>query len=245
MTFLQIGFLATGLFLAFGAALWLQPEWLISRLRRKSPDVLYAVETEKPIVALTIDDGPHPEDSQKILEILNGHDAHATFFVITDHIPGNEAIVQQMVAEGHELGNHLTKDERSINLSEQAFAHELIQANEVLSQYMDIRWMRPGSGFYNDTMLETIKEQGYQCALGSVYPYDPVIGLHWFSAYYVLWKIKPGDVIILHDNGTRGRRTAKALEIILPKLARRGYQVVTLSELMATCSPFPQQAIQH
>lgn len=245
MTVIQIGFIAVGVLILFGATLWLQPEWLIGRLRRKSPDVLYSIETKERIVALTIDDGPHAEDSPKILEILNGHKARATFFVITDHIPGNEEIVQRMVAEGHELGNHLTKDERSINLSERAFENDLIQADEVLSQYMDIRWMRPGSGFYNESMLDTIKDQGYQCALGSVYPYDPVIGMHWFSAYYVLWKIKPGDVIILHDNGTRGRRTARALEIILPKLERRGYQVVTLSELTSLHPSPPQEDIQH
>lgn len=233
MTALQIGVITVSILILFGVMLWLQPEWLIARLRRKSPDVLYSIETKERIVALTIDDGPDPVDSPKILEILNGHKASATFFVITDHIPGNEDIVRRMVAEGHELGNHLTKDERSINLSEQAFERELIQADEVLSEYMDIRWMRPGSGFYNNAMLDTIKDQGYQCALGSVYPYDPVIGMHWFSAYYVLWKIKPGDVIILHDNGTRGHRTARALEIILPALDRRGYQVVTLSELTA------------
>lgn len=233
MTVLQIGVITVSILILFGVILWLQPEWLIARLRRKSPDVLYSIETKERIVALTIDDGPDPVDSPKILEILNGHKASATFFVITDHIPGNEDIVRRMVAEGHELGNHLTKDERSINLSEQAFERELIQADEVLSEYMDIRWMRPGSGFYNNAMLDTIKDQGYQCALGSVYPYDPVIGMHWFSAYYVLWKIKPGAVIILHDNGKRGHRTAKALEIILPALNRRGYQVVTLSELTA------------
>lgn len=233
MTVLQIGVITVSILILFGAMLWLQPEWLIARLRRKSPDVLYSIETKERIVALTIDDGPDPVDSPKILEILNGHKARATFFVITDHIPGNESIVRRMVAEGHELGNHLTKDERSINLSAQTFERELIQADEVLSEYMDIRWMRPGSGFYNNAMLDTIKDQGYQCALGSVYPYDPVIGMYWFSAYYVLWKVKPGDVIILHDNGTRGRRTARALEIILPALDRRGYQVVTLSELTA------------
>jgi peptidoglycan/xylan/chitin deacetylase (PgdA/CDA1 family) len=220
------------LLLIFGALVWLNPEWLIPRLRRSSPEVLYSIETQQPIVAMTIDDGPDAEDSQKILRVLNEYDAHATFFVITDHISGNEGILRQMIAEGHELGNHLTADEPSIQLPIDVFEDKLLQADRVLSQYAETHWLRPGSGWYNDEMLEVIAEYDYQCVLGSVYPYDPQINIHWFSAFYVLWKIKPGSVIILHDHGTRGARTAKALEIILPALARRGYQVVTLSELV-------------
>jgi len=219
------------LFLLFGAAVWLQPEWLISRLRRSSPDVFYALETNQPVVALTIDDGPDAEDSSKILQVLDQYGAHATFFIITDHIPGSESILRRMVSEGHELGNHLTADEPSVQLPLDEFEEKLLRADRILSEYDEMRWLRPGSGWYNDEMLAVIAEHDYQCALGSVYPYDPQINIYWFSAYYVLWKIKPGAVIILHDHGTRGERTARALEIILPALLRRGYQVVTLSEL--------------
>lgn len=220
------------LLIIFGALVWLHPEWLITRLRRSSPDVLYSVETAQPIVALTIDDGPDAEDSQKILQVLDEYNAHATFFIITDYIAGNEDILRRMVAEGHELGNHLTVDEPSIQLPLETFEAKLLQADRILSRYAEMHWLRPGSGWYNDEMLAVIAENNYQCVLGSVYPYDPQINIHWFSAYYVLWKIKPGAVIILHDHGTRGARTARALEIILPALASRGYQVVTLSELV-------------
>jgi peptidoglycan/xylan/chitin deacetylase (PgdA/CDA1 family) len=138
-----------------------------------------------------------------------------------------------MVAEGHELGNHLTEDQPSIALDNQDFEHELIKAGDVLSQFSSVEWMRPGSGWYNEEMLTTVENYGYRMALGSVYPYDPQIGLAWYSAKYVLWKVKPGAVIVLHDFEQRGQRTIKALEIILPELEKRGYQVVSLSELVS------------
>jgi peptidoglycan/xylan/chitin deacetylase (PgdA/CDA1 family) len=218
-------------FILLGVAVWLQPEWVIARLRRISPEVLYAVETQKPIVALTIDDGPDAITSPLILDVLKRNNAQATFFLITDQIPGNEAILHRMLAEGHELGNHLTANEPSIRLPIDEFERKLIQADEVLSQFTEVRWMRPGSGWYNEEMLAVIDEQGYRCALGSVYPYDPQLNSAWFSTYYVLWKVKPGDVIVLHDYQSRGRRTAKALETLLPELTARGYKVVTLSAL--------------
>jgi peptidoglycan/xylan/chitin deacetylase (PgdA/CDA1 family) len=221
------------LVLIFIILLLTQPEWLMSRLRAKSPDVLYSVDTEYPVVALTIDDGPDKTYSTKILELLREYQAHATFFLITDRITGNEEILQRMIEEGHELGNHLTTDEPSIKLANESFEQKLITADNILSQYGEIVWIRPGSGWFNEEMLQTIKKHDYQLALGSIYPYDPQISLAWYSANYVLWKVKPGAVIVLHDYDKRGQRTIEALKIILPELAARGYQVVTLSELVS------------
>jgi len=232
-SFIPLASVALTIFLGFGVVLWLQPGWLISHLRKQSPDVLYSVETDEKIVALTIDDGPDSCGSPRILNILEEYDAHATFFLITDHIPGNEVFVERMIDEGHELGNHLTEDEPSIGLSDEEFESELLEADQALTQYVeDIKWVRPGSGWYNETMLATMKKHDYRCALGNVYPYDPQISIYWFSAYYVLGNVKPGSVIVLHDYNKRGGRTTKALEIILPALEERGYRVVTLSELV-------------
>lgn len=209
-----------------------QPEWIMAKLRSHSPEVLYSINTDRPVVALTIDDGPDGTYSPLILEVLEEYQAHATFFLITERVPGNEAIVQKMVEAGHEIGNHLTADEPSIRLTSQGFEQALEESDQILSQYGEVIWMRPGSGWFNDEMLEIVKNHDYQIALGSIYPYDPQIGLAWYSAKYVLWKVKPGAVIVLHDYQKRGKRTVEALNEILPELADRGYQVVTLTDLV-------------
>ncbi|MEJ2512322.1 MAG: chitin deacetylase family protein [Anaerolineales bacterium] len=229
---ITVSIIALILTLLFILLVLLQPEWLMAHLRARSPEVIYSIDTDQPVVALTIDDGPDETYSRKILDLLKKHHAHATFFIITERVPGNEEILQRMVEEGHEIGNHLTEDEPSIKLTNHQFEQELIQSDQILSQYGEVVWIRPGSGWFNDEMLETINEHGYHLALGSVYPYDPQIGLAWYSAKYVLWKAKPGAVIVLHDYENRGKRTVAALEEILPQLEDRGYQVVTLSELL-------------
>ena len=228
---LIIASIAVSLFVIISSFMLLQPEWVFSRLSQRSPNVLYSVESKQKIVALTIDDGPDANTTSEILEILAEYNAHATFFLITDRIPGNETLVQRIIDQGHEIGNNMTADEASINYPIEKFEAELMAADEVLSKFGDIYWLRPGSGWYNDAMLEIMTEYGYHCALGSVYPYDPQVGSAWFSTHYVLWKTKPGDIIVLHDYQSRGKRTIKALESILPEFQRRGYQVVTLSEL--------------
>ena len=221
---------------AAAAVLLLQPQWLIDLLARRSPQVLYFAETDQPLVGLTFDDGPDPNTTPQILHVLERYEARATFFLISDRVQGNEGLVREMVEAGHELGNHMTRDRPSLQLSSAEFQASLLEADSVLSRFADVRWFRPGGGRYNDPMLLTVEEHGYRCALGSVYPYDATLPFSALAAHHVLRKASPGSVIILHDGGTRGQRTAATLERILPELRRRGLRAVTLSQLVAADS---------
>ena len=224
--------LALILVLIVGGVIVFQPGRIVTAIAKRSPDVVYFVETEEPVVALTIDDGPDPVTTPKILDMLGQHDAHATFFLITGRITGNKDVVARMLEEGHELGNHLTADEPSILLPPADFERRLLEAHAALSQFSDAHWFRPGSGWYNAEMLSIIHKHGYRCTLGSVHPFDPQIPSSWFATRYILGNVQPGSIIILHDYGARGERTVTALATVLPELNRRGFRVVTLSELL-------------
>jgi peptidoglycan/xylan/chitin deacetylase (PgdA/CDA1 family) len=226
------GFLALSLLIA----LWTAPRWLVPILPERFPGCIYAVETTAPAVALTIDDGPDSSTTANVLRELRDHGAHATFFLISGNVANNESLVATMIREGHEIGNHLTRDETSISLSPQAFDSVLVAAGRTLSRYGAVRWARPGGGRYSQRMVATMRERGYQCALGSVYPYDAEIPSSRFSAAFVLGHVRPGAIIVLHDGGARGHRTVAALNRILPELRRRGLRVVTLSELTMLAS---------
>jgi peptidoglycan/xylan/chitin deacetylase (PgdA/CDA1 family) len=207
-------------------------QWEVRRRAHRDPEVLYYVDTQAKAVALTIDDGPDAVTTPKILDVLKQNDAHATFFIITGRVSGNEALLKRMVDEKHELGNHCTRNEASIRLSPEEFEKQLVQSNAVLARFGRIRWFRPGHGSYNAVMLATLKRHGYRCALGSVYPFDPAIRWSWFSRRFILSNTRPGSIIILHDSGGMGKRTAKTLSKVLPALKKRGLRIVTLSELV-------------
>lgn len=221
--------LLPGLAALLVALIMIQPDWLAKAL---SDRVLYSVPTEQKTVALTIDDGPDPRTTPAILDLLSSHQARATFFVITGRIPGNEPLLERMVDEGHELGNHLTSEEPSIRLGSDGFARELELADSALTEFGDIHWVRPGSGWFNQAMLKTAEQQGYRLALASIYPFDATIPSPWFASEFILWRLRPGSVILLHDHRGRGERTLTTLQRVLPELLRRGYSVVTLSELV-------------
>lgn len=199
--------------------------------------MVYFVETQQPVVALTIDDGPDAKTTPAILNLLEQYKAHATFFLIASRVLGNEKIVERAVAEKHELANHLMEDQPSIMLTPAEFERQLVEAHRLLSKFARVNWFRPGAGWYDAEILATVQKRRYQTALGSVYPFDAHIPSAWFAATYVLWNVEPGSIIILHDYGSRGKRTAAVLAKILPELKRRGYRVVTMSELVGYTVP--------
>ena len=99
------------------------------------PTVCCARRTDEPVVGLTLDDGPHPELTDAILDVLVKHEAQATFFLIGDRVVGNERVVRRIVDEGHEVGDHLMHDEPSIRLSRNRFREDLSEARDLLAPY--------------------------------------------------------------------------------------------------------------
>jgi peptidoglycan/xylan/chitin deacetylase (PgdA/CDA1 family) len=218
--------------LAVTVLLWVVvPEWAVDRLARLRPGCLYRVRTGDSVVALTIDDGPNSLATPVILSELRKEQARATFFLIADEIAGKERLVRRLLAEGHEIGNHFSQDRASIRLSPADFEADLLRSDSVLRQFGGVRWARPGSGWYSNSMVATMRRHGYRCALGSVYPFDVAIPSVGFAARYIIRSSKPGAILVLHDGNERGLRTARVLQHVLPGLRQRGFRIVTLSEL--------------
>jgi peptidoglycan/xylan/chitin deacetylase (PgdA/CDA1 family) len=225
--------LISGISVIFIAALiYLQPLFVVRWLARQDPGVLYFVDTDSKVVALTIDDAPHPIVTPRLLDLLKEYSTHATFFLIGKNIKGNELLLERMREDGHELGNHLSEDVASIRLSPDEFERQLVEVDRMIEPNGPQKWFRPGSGFYNSRMLKRAEAQGYRCALGSVYPHDTTVRNTWMISTFITQKIFPGAIIVVHDGKDERVRTVEVLKRVLPDLQRRGYKVVTLSELI-------------
>lgn len=211
--------------------------WLLYRIRRRlfrttlGEQVLYYAHVEEPLIALTLDDGPDPNTTPRILEILAENEATATCFVFSDEVQAHPELTKQLLQGGHELGNHHTRDVGSFEMPLDEFEQDLQQAAQVLSHYDQITWFRPGKGVYTPKMLEVIHRHGYRCALGTLFPFDTHIASVTFAVWYFWLFASPGAVIILHDRGSRGKRTAQILRRTLPSLRKRGFRVVSLTRL--------------
>ncbi|XP_057823726.1 uncharacterized protein LOC131035954 isoform X2 [Cryptomeria japonica] len=228
-------------FVFAGFSIAVQPTWMVRWFQKRVPNVLFIKSTQKRIVALTIDDGPHRGITEEILDILKQNGCRSTFFIIGSNMDNSPELVRRIVAEGHEVGNHTMHDVASWSLSPDVFKKQLLEVDDRLKNYFitdatqtPIKWFRPGHGFYTRKMIQIAKASGYRTALGSLFPLDTLfsnMGKH--IAKYLLWRVHPGAIIILHDREPQAKQTAEVLRILLPRLKACGYSVVTLSELDA------------
>lgn len=195
------------------------------------PKSIFYFDCEARSVALTIDDGPDEVSTTKILDVLDKYDAKATFFLIGERIKSQPDIMQDILEDGHELGNHTWSESISILSDKSELKSGIEDTHFMLSPNQEIKWFRPGTGLYNDSVLEAVEPLNYKIVLGDVFPLDTIIPWSSFHSWYVTNMVRPGSIIVMHDAGTRGPRTAKSLELILPTLKQQGYSVVTLSKL--------------
>lgn len=213
------------------------PILLIHYCQRRWPDVLFRLDTNKKVVALTIDDAPSIH-TPAILRLLQSHNAAATFFLIGSQMPGHESVLADLVRAGNELANHAMYDEPSRALGDDVLADQIRAVHARIQEaYVTAgntsqpeNWLfRPGSGFFSSRMRTLVKELGYQLVLGDVYPHDPQVPFWKLNASHILSMVKPGSIIICHD---RREWTVPMLQKVLPELNRRGYRVVTVSGLL-------------
>ena len=223
--------------LTLGYIVYKPPEWLIRVFQHEWPDVLWRVDTDAKVVALTIDDAPS-DYTAEILDVLRDNSATATFFVIGAQVPGHEEVLADIVSRGHELGNHAMRDEPSRALSDATLAEQIHLVEERIdrayvaakSSREPPKFFRPGSGFFSDNMRAILRRLGYRLVLGSIYPHDPQIKYPELNAKHILSMLEPGGIIICHD---RRSWTVPMLEIVLPEMRQRGYRVVTVTQLLS------------
>lgn len=215
------------------AALVLRPPFALVRLVAAIlPQVLFYVDTDRPVIALSFDDGPHPATTPGIVDALGRHGARATFFLLGARAAAHPAMVVRIVGEGHEVANHSWEEERSARLAARVLEERLRRAHRALGAGAPVALFRPGSGWVTPGVLRVTRRQGYRCVLGSVYPQDAWLRVPRWVAFDVLRRVRPGAIVILHEGTPERVAVLDVLEAILPELRRRGYRIETVSGLL-------------
>jgi peptidoglycan/xylan/chitin deacetylase (PgdA/CDA1 family) len=217
---------------AVALVIYIQPRRVLRWIAWSDPRILYYVDTREKVLALTIDDSPHALVTPAVLDILKKHGSHATFFMLGNQVAGNEALLTRVRAEGHEIGNHLMTRVPAIAFFPSQFERRLLRAELLLGLYSSHKLFRPGSAWHSNAMFRTLDRHGYRCVLGSVYPHDTKVPFARITIAYILRRVFPGCIVILHEGNLRRMRTARILDSVLPRLKSRGYRIVTVSELL-------------
>lgn len=218
------------LFLVFSACTW--AVYLNARPPAAQMDVRHIERLSgQPVVAITIDDGPHPLTTPLILETLKKLDVKATFFVVGKMMRRHPELARRIVEDGHALGNHTENHLRLTELTPAQVAKEIERGFEAIDavQKQSIRLFRPPGGGLNNIVLNYLRENDIMLALWSHNPGDwSLIGPQEINAY-VDKHLQAGDIILLHDEGVG---TCQALPHIIRTIRKRGFRTVTVPEMM-------------
>jgi peptidoglycan/xylan/chitin deacetylase (PgdA/CDA1 family) len=194
------------------------------------------VATQDKVVALTYDDGPHPDFTPAILSALDMYQVKATFFMIGERMEKYPEIVKEAVAKGHVIGNHTYSHPRDLeSLAPSTVIRELDDCEEVIERITGKRThlFRPPRGLLSGTILTVAKEEGYQTILWTVSADHQDAPTPELMAKRVLDHVKPGAIILAHDGTFASRiNDVKATPLIIEELKRRGYRFVTVPELL-------------
>ena len=200
-----------------------------------SGNVYVHKKTDKKLVALTFDDGPHNIKTDNILRVLEKYNVKATFFVIGENAQKYPDVLKRVQAGGHEIGNH-TYDHKSIyKLSGEAVADEVNKCTQAIESItgQSPNLFRPPEGFMNDTLADIVGKHGYNVILWKVDTYD-WMGKSAKEIFATVTKnVKNGDIILMHDYIWRKSNTADALDMIIPYMQEAGFQFCTVSELIS------------
>ena len=186
------------------------------------------------IIALTFDDGPHPKETDEILDVLDKYNIKGTFFVVGKHANWYSEPLKRASKEGHEIGNHTFSHPDISCLSSEDIKREIKECEDTLVKITGKKTtlFRPPYGSYSkDKLGEIAKESGYKIIL-----WTTIDAEDWKNppssqiSDTIINKAQNGDIILLHDYGTEN--TVKALDTIISEMIKQGYKFVTVSELI-------------
>ena len=196
-------------------------------------------------VALSFDDGPHPQGTPAVMEVLAAAGATATFFLVGEQVERRPALAAELVAAGHEVALHGHRHRVLLRLRAAAVAADLDRGAQVVeaASGSTIARHRPPLGIYTQSALALVRARGWEPVLWSRW------GKDWRRvttperiARRVAHGAARGDVLLLHDadhysSRDSWRRTAAALPRVLDELGQRGLRVSSLARLAAAPRP--------
>lgn len=185
-----------------------------------------------PHVVMTFDDGPHPQNTPRLLDMLRVHNIRATFYVIGSNVDRYPHIARRIVAEGHEIGNHTYTHRKLTSLSAFEVRQEMQRTQDAIIRATGVkpRTMRPPYGaLRTDQRVTVMREFGYPTILWSVDPRDWQRPGSSVVTSRILAGAENGAIILAHDLHAP---TVTAMPATFNGLLSRGYKFVTVSQLL-------------
>lgn len=207
-------------------------------------DIITHGPTDRPRIALTFDDGPNEPYTSQILDVLREKGVRATFFVVGANVEAMPDTVRRAAAEGHAIGNHSYAHAKGDALWDARYG-DVRQTQRAIERILGAgaTVYRSPSGFHTPWQLWAVRREGLTAVHWDVQTKDWERPDPETIVRRVLASAGPGAIVLMHDgdgtnHGTDRSPTVAALPEIIDQLQRRGYELVTVPELLGL--PFLQ-----
>lgn len=185
------------------------------------------------VIALTFDDGPWPQTTEQVLNILKVNNIKGTFFVVGQNLKNYPELGKQIVTDGHVIANH-TWHHWYHFFNQQAAAFEIERTTELIYQVTGAKTtlFRPPGGMLHNGLAAYAKNQKYTVVLWSADSIDYKLPAVPKLINNVIKDSQPGGIVLMHDGGGNRSRTVQALPEIINNFRNQGYRFVTIPELL-------------
>ena len=200
--------------------------------------LVYFVRTDQPAVSLTFDDGPDPYETPRVLAMLKAGGARATFFVLASAAERHPDLIKSILAEGSEVGSHSVNHPNMGNMSAAAVGREAAASVKAISAVtgQPIPLFRFPYFSHTAAGVAAVRALGLTVVEASVDPKDWAKPGVAAIVQRATAPVRPGDIILFHDGGGHPQ-TLAALPQVIADLHARGFQMVTVSELLRMGPP--------
>ena len=234
---------------------------ILSSLTPLIAATVWSVDTPRKQVAFSFDDGPKPESSIPLIDMLEKLQIRATFFVVGHEAQAHIDLIKRLHEQGHEIANHTYNHRRLPALSDAEILSELKETNAVIRSVTreSPRLFRPPGGQFNARVIQLAASLGLTVVLWDVNAGDYVlVDAHRFPVKdenrreggasfsqsviaTITTQAKPGSIILMHNGGA----VIELLPTIVTKLRNRGFEIVTVGELLRKGKPRPHSIWNH
>ena len=236
-----LGAVAANHLVLTGGGLWPRSRWLGRNWTR-----LPAAATARQEIAITIDDGPDPEVTPAVLDLLDAHQARATFFVIASAAVRHPVLCREIVRRGHSVQNHSDRHTHAFSLlGPRGLAREIGAAQARIGDVVGIapRWFRAPAGLRNPLLALVLDRLGLELVSWTRRGFDTVRREPAVVLARLCAGLGAGDILLLHD-GHAARTDAgqpvvlAVLPTLLERVSAAGLHPATLADAL----PEPREA---
>lgn len=197
-------------------------------IQRLFPNYLWKKASLSKTIYLTFDDGPTPEITQWTLDTLKHYNAKATFFCIGDNVKKHPSIFDNLIKEGHTIGNHTFNHLKGWNTNTEDYINNTEKAQEVINPKHK-HLFRPPFGKIKRRQAKLLINKGYKIVMWSVLSYDWEVSVSQEKCLKnVLKNTSSGSIVVFHDSVKASKNMQYALPKMLDHFSKKGYQFKSL-----------------